>query len=133
VTVVSRASVVNECPGCRALKERLDSLEQRVAVWLRGHGSRDAQDAALLVLLAAAAGVHHFTAAAAWQRRRYDARLAAALEAADIASARDLAIWLRRMRGVETGGWIVLRGPRCRAGWRWCISRTSSTHAEGLS
>lgn len=95
------------------LTTRIDSLTA---------GPRDSEDAAVVMALAETFASHWFNAAdVRTHARRMRGALAAALEAADLTSAREIGHWLRRMQGADVGGLAIVRGLRDPGGRRWSV------------
>ncbi len=104
---------------------RLDAIERRLAVLEQPGASRDAADAALRRVLARSTGGRVFTSSDLLRHSHVDADLAAALEAADLTTTRDLGAWLRDRAGAEDG--IVIARGRNR---RWHVRHV--TCADGF-
>ena len=128
-TQMSARAVVRERPEID-LAARVADLERRLAVLERQHGPRargprDPADRDLLVTQARLIGDHDFSVSELLAHARVDARLQAALVAADIRTPRELGQWLRRMREIPIAGVVLRHLPRARraARRRWIVVR----------
>jgi hypothetical protein len=118
-----RAALTQACPDCAALERRIAAYEARLLALEQARGPRDAEDRAAMQAIAAAADGRPFTAAAIWDRASADESVVAALRAADVESASELATWLRGMRNSTVGGLRLVRlQRRTAAGYRWAIT-----------
>jgi hypothetical protein len=109
------------CDGCRRLQGEVAELRGRMEAMERRQGPRDAADVALLAALARLE--RRFTTSAALRHAGLvDEALAAALQAADVSSAKELGWLLRRCIG-RHGSFLVERLRDSRDGAWWRVSR----------
>lgn len=128
---VRTALVVAGTDEFRELRATVADLMARVARLERQQrGPRDGADVELLVALARSVGASKFTAhELVAHSALVDADLGAALEAADLTTAKELGQWCRRVADTPIGGFVLVRGRRRRGGFRWqvCIAHLANT------